>query len=106
MNHQNFKPRRFKWAFAAVIIIPVLILSVAWIVMFLWNAILPQVIHVQPVNFLQALGILVLSRILIGGFRFSSHPWHRHPSAMREKWMNLTEEEKARFREEWKKRCS
>jgi Ca2+/H+ antiporter, TMEM165/GDT1 family len=105
MYNPNFKPGRFKWIFPAVIIFPALILFVSWIVMLLWNAILPAVIHVEPVNFLQALGILILSRILVGGFRFFSRPWHRQSSAMREKWMNMSAEEKEKFREEWKKRC-
>jgi len=37
-------------------------------VMLLWNNILAQVTNVHPITFLQALGILVLSKILFGGF--------------------------------------
>ena len=38
------------------------------IVMGLWNAILPDVIGVKAITFLQALGILLLSKILFGSF--------------------------------------
>jgi len=40
----------------------------SFIVMSLWNAILPAVIGVKLISFWQALGILVLSKILFGGF--------------------------------------
>ena len=39
------------------------------IVMFLWNGILPAVIGVKTITFWQAMGILVLSKILFGGFK-------------------------------------
>ena len=38
------------------------------VVMYLWNAILPAVIGVHTITFWQAIGILVLSKILFGGF--------------------------------------
>ena len=38
------------------------------IVMGLWNAILPPVLGVKPITFGQGLGILLLSKILFGGF--------------------------------------
>ena len=38
------------------------------IVMLLWNAILPTAIHAGELNYWQATGLLVLSRILFGGW--------------------------------------
>jgi len=106
MNYPDFRHRRFKWAFPFLLLFPVIVLLIGLIVMILWNAILPQVIHVESINYLQALGILILSRILMGGFSFFSRPWHRPSSGLREKWMNMSDEEKEKFREEWKKRCN
>jgi hypothetical protein len=41
-----------------------------WVVMTLWNAIIPGVfVGVRAVDYRQALGLLVLSRLLFGGFR-------------------------------------
>lgn len=79
------------------------------IVMLLWNAILPEVTSARPLSYWQALGLLVLSRILFGGFRFGrpgdkTEYWKKRRE-WREKWMNMSEEERARFRESWKKRC-
>jgi hypothetical protein len=39
------------------------------LVMVLWNAILPAVLHTSMITFWQAAGILLLSRILFGGFK-------------------------------------
>ena len=40
------------------------------LVMSLWNALLPAILGVKAIGFWQALGILVLSRILFGGLGF------------------------------------
>ena len=89
------------------IIIPAIVLLTSWIVMLLWNSILPVVLPVKSITFLQATGILILSKILFGGFR--SFPWRYrrpgYPSDIRAKWMIMSAEEKEKFREEWKKRC-
>ena len=80
-----------------------------FIVMLLWNFIFPAVLHVEKISYWQATGLLVLCRILFFGFgrRYRDHrpnifrggpPW-------RQKWMNMSDEERAKFREEWKKRC-
>lgn len=67
-------------------------------VMLLWNGILPAVFHVGAITFWQAMGILLLSKLLFGGFR------HRHGMAGRcgkkrmfGKWQNMTPEEKDMF---------
>jgi hypothetical protein len=75
-------------------------------VMWLWNAILPQVVGVQPIDFWQALGLFVLCRILFGGFKGGGGG--RHGQRMRwrrERWMNMSAEERAQMREQWQARC-
>ena len=78
------------------------------IVMGLWNALLPAILGVKTITFIQALGILLLSKILFGGFGHG-RGWHgargRWRNKMQEKWGNMTQEEKENFRAEWKNRC-
>ena len=79
-----------------------------WLVMGLWNAILPVVLGVKTITFVQALGILVLSKILFGGFRGGG--WHSGRSRewrqnMRDKWGTMTPEQRDQFKAEWKNRC-
>lgn len=76
------------------------------VVMALWNAILPQVLGVKTISFIQALGILLLSKILFGGFGGGRRWGGRHGrESMQEKWRMLTPEEQEKFKAEWKNRC-
>jgi Ca2+/H+ antiporter, TMEM165/GDT1 family len=71
-------------------------------VMLLWNSILPGLIHVGEITFWQALGLLVLSKILFGGgWAHRGGQWGHK----RHHWMHMSEEEKEKFRAEWKQRC-
>ncbi len=101
--------RRFnerKWLFIPVFIAAVFLFGA--IVMVLWNAILPAVTGVKTISYLQALGILLLSKILFGGFRGG---WRG--GAGRERWMNMQQkmsamspEEREKFKSEWKNKCA
>lgn len=72
------------------------------VIMFLWNGILVGATGVKPLDFWQSLGLLALSRILVGGFRFGGRSPRRH---WKEKWMQMSDEERAAFKERWKERC-
>ena len=79
-------------------------------VMSLWNAILPDVIHVSPINFWQALGILILSKILFSGMGGGGGGWkgrgrNRWKEKMADKWDNMSEEERERFKSRFRDRC-
>jgi len=75
------------------------------IVMWLWNTLMPVLFHLPVISFWQALGLLVLAKILFGGFRGGGGPGGRWRGQMRRRWMNMTPEEREKFREEWVKRC-
>lgn len=74
------------------------------LVMFLWNSILPVVFGISTITFWQALGILVLSKILFGGFgrghsyKHSGYNWKSHH-------MHLNPEEREKMKDEWRSRC-
>ena len=77
-----------------------------WVVMQLWNAILPAVLGVSVITFWQALGILILSKILFGGFKGShGHPKSNHFHDRHHKWMHMSSEEREKMKAEWKGRC-
>ncbi len=84
----------------------VITLAVGIVVMALWNAILPAVLGVTTITFLQALGILLLSKILFGGFHGGfggrGRQWKQR---MQQKMGNMTPEEKEKFKAEWRNRC-
>ena len=79
------------------------------VIVFLWNEILVDVTGVKPLNFWQAIGLFALSRILFGGFRFGGPRHHyarKRKAAWKQKWMNMSEDEREEFKNKWKKRCS
>jgi hypothetical protein len=76
-----------------------------FVVMSLWNWLMPALFGWHLINFWQAVGVLVLSKILFGGFR--GHPgrhlyWRRR---MMERWEQMTPEEREKFREGMRGRC-
>jgi hypothetical protein len=96
-------------------LIPFFILAViallSFIVMSLWNSVLVAAVNVSTITYWQALGILVLAKILFGGFPGA---WRRHgydPRAhqwrkeMLSKWKTMTPEEREKFKQEWRDRC-
>ncbi|MDN3659024.1 hypothetical protein QWZ08_25495 [Ferruginibacter paludis] len=82
-------------------------LLVGFIVMGLWNAILPAVLGVKTITFVQALGILLLSKILFGGFKGGPCGSGRQQwkARLQEKMGHMTPEEKEKFKAEWRNRC-
>ncbi len=103
--------KRFK-AKKLLMIIPLVILGIGvfgLVVMSLWNAILPAVLGVKAISFMQALGILVLSKILFGGFGGGGggmgHRRQQWNQQMKDKWTAMNPEEREKFKAEWKNRC-
>jgi hypothetical protein len=68
---------------------------------------MPDLFGWQPISFAQALGILVLSKILFGGFRGGrpggGHGGWRH--RMTERWESMTPEEREKFQQGMRGRC-
>lgn len=80
----------------------------SYVVMRLWNGILTEVVHVSPISFVQAIGILVLSKILFGGFHGrwgGGCPGNHFKNEMKEKWHSMSPEERERMKEEWRNKC-
>ena len=76
-----------------------------WVVMHLWNWLMPAVFGLKPITFLQAIGLLLLSKLLLGGFHKHGpggrREWKRH---MEERWEKMSPEEREKFREGMKGR--
>lgn len=96
--------RCFKIALLAVAGIAI----VTWVVMQLWNCLLPDLFAgVSRIGYWQALGVLALSRILFGGLRggCSSH-WHKNRLHSESMTPEERQELKGRFRSRWGNCCS
>jgi hypothetical protein len=86
---------KFRFLGKAVLILAA-IAVLGWLVMLLWNAVIPTVFAGgRPVDYLHALGLLILSRILFGGF----HGRGGRRGQRWEKWQAMTTEEREQFRQ-------
>jgi Ca2+/H+ antiporter, TMEM165/GDT1 family len=74
-------------------------------VMLLWNWLMPDVFGWRMIGFWQAAGLLVLSRILVGGLRGRGGHAGYWRARMKERWDQMSEEERARFRSGMWRRC-
>jgi hypothetical protein len=68
-------------------------------VMNLWNWLMPSLFGWKLVSFWQAVGLVILSKILFGSFRGrpARHMYWRH--RMMQRWEQMSPEERDRFRE-------
>ena len=100
--------KRKKFFFFIPFIIAGVILLFGWIVMLLWNAILPTAVHAGELSYWQAVGLLILTRILFVGFggkRFGGPGGFKERMYWKEKWSKMSDEEKLKFKEQWRMRC-
>lgn len=79
------------------------------VVMILWNWLMPCIFGFPELSFCQAVGLLVLCKILFGGMMGGHHGHHgRHgcchgdKNVLRERWENMTPEERMRIVEQHK----
>jgi hypothetical protein len=84
---------------AFVVLAPAFVALVSLVVMLLWNALIPSLFAGPVLGFWQAAGLLVLSRILFGGFRRHGHHHEWRRRAWRARWHRMTPEERDRFRD-------
>ena len=75
------------------------------VVMHLWNWLLPPLFGWLLITFWQALGLLILCRILFGGFGGRGHDGRGSRRMSARRWERMTLEEREAFREKMKNRC-
>jgi hypothetical protein len=98
---------KFRFAGLGIMLATCAVFGVA--VMLLWNALIPQIFGLPQLNYLQAAGLLILARVLFGGIggggrgnallwgaERDGHSFH-HGNKLREKWMNMSEDERLEF---------
>ncbi len=84
--------------------LPLVVLFIAlfgFVVMWLWNWLMPALFGLNTIGYLQALGLFVLAKILFGGFRGGAGGYSRRRmrERMKERWEQMTPEEREAFRQ-------
>lgn len=98
---------RRKWFYKIPGILLMVIAAVAvfgFVVQHLWNWLIPAIVGWHAITFWQAVGILLLCKILFGGFRGGRGGMNwRH--RMGERWEKMTPEEREKFKQGMRGRC-
>ena len=95
--------------------IPLIILGVlakGAVIMVLWNALIPDLFHGPLLDYPQALGLMILVKVLVGfggswGFHRFGHRFghHGHHHGMRKHfWSKMSDEERQKFREHFRRK--
>jgi len=104
-----------KFRFAGICIMLAAYAVFGVVVMLLWNALMPTLFAFPQISYLQAAGLLILARVLFGGLSGLGHGVGRrgifgsgedrlfhHGNKLREKWMNMSADERKEFFEKEK----
>lgn len=97
--------KRFLRVLKFVVIAAAIVAILSFVVMRLWNWLTPSLFGWHAITYWQAFGILILSKILFGGFRGrpGPHPYCRR--RMMERWAQMTPEQREKFRQSMAARC-
>jgi len=103
---QNEWIKRNPWIF---VVGPIAIVLFAWlfgeVILHLWNWLLPPLFGFPMITFWQGLGLLVLCRILFGGWG-GGKDRSRSRDDRAGRWERMTPEEREKFRQNMRKRCA
>ncbi|MFN0036022.1 MAG: hypothetical protein ACKVUS_13245 [Saprospiraceae bacterium] len=101
---------KWKWAAKAIALGLLFITAITFATMLLWNHLAAATFGLPVLTFFQTLGLMLLGRLLTGGFgsrgswrgrgpghRMRGHYW-------RERWQNMTPEQREQSMQQWGKR--
>lgn len=97
MNPRRNRFRRRRWLKIPFIIAAIFL--VTGVFFYLWNALIPDLFHGPEINYWQAMGLMILSKLLFGA-GFKKGGCHHRGHFDRKAW-SLTAEEKRKFYESY-----
>jgi len=104
---QDWKERNRKWIFVVAPPAAIVIIGLCGeLVKGLWNWLVPSILGLKPIDLWQALGLLLLSRILFGSWGGGGDRHHGHGRFGCGPRAAMTGEERERFRRGWGRHCA
>jgi len=85
-------------AWKIALFVAIVTAALGFAVMGLWNALLLPLFGFARISYVQALGLLLLARILFGGWRGPMGPGMHWRRRMMERWAQMSPEERAQVR--------
>ncbi|MDJ0364511.1 hypothetical protein QMK33_05055 [Hymenobacter sp. H14-R3] len=106
MNRSFWLKKAAKFVFFAALFVVVAVFAT----MSLWNWLMPMIFHLPALNFWQTLGLVVLSRILTGGFgrggQGGRSRWAAWKRQTQERLEAFSPAEREKFRQQMRNRCA
>ena len=95
---------KWKWAAKGIAFGLLFVTAITFATMLLWNNLASAIFELPMLTFFQALGLMVLGRLLTGGF--GPRGWGKGVRGhhMRERWKNMPPEQREQFMQRWGKR--
>lgn len=96
------------WMVKAVLLVTLVVAGLSTILMLLWNWLVPVLFKGPVISWGQALGLLVFTKLLFGGWNrwgAGSHGQGRWKKRFEQKWKKMTPEEQARFKQNFTRHC-
>lgn len=90
--------RILKFVMIAILVVLMAALF-GFVVKGLWNWLTPPLFGFKTIGYWQAVGLVVLTRLLFGGFRGPGRRCGYRRNRMKERWEQMTPEERERLRD-------
>jgi hypothetical protein len=114
--NQKQSSMKYRWYYKIPFFVTLGVLAMiglGYLVMFLWNLLIPELFNGPVLTFWQAVGLFVLTKILLHSSGFNRHHglfwnrgrYHYWKTRMEEKMASMTPEEKEKFTQEWGRHC-
>lgn len=109
MNYAKKEKWKKMWPLL-IVLVPVLIYLFICTVQYLWNLLMPEIFGLGTLTFWQAAGVLLLSKLLFGGFKSGGGKAKVKcrcccGGGNSEEFADLSEEEIEKFKSKLKHRC-
>ncbi len=111
------KGKYIKYGIGFLFIAAAMVTLMGFVTMYLWNWLIPEIFGGTTITFIQAIGLIVLGKMLTGVMTWGPRGWgghHRHwngrnashwKAKMEAKMANMTPEEKEKFKKFYYDRC-
>ncbi len=96
---------RHTWKLKIALLVVLAVAAMTALVMWLWNWLIPELFNGPMISFWQALGLMLLSKILFRGFFGMKGKGLHQMGPWKARYDKMSPEEKEKVRELWKKRC-
>lgn len=90
---------------AVILLAPVLIALLGYVVMALWNWLMPGIFGLKLITFWEALGLLILSKLLFGKMSIDGKGRKDIKEKLQQKIDCMTPEERENFKAQMRERC-